>query len=168
MALTLILMRHAKSAWDDPKLDDFERTLNDRGRRSALAIANWLVGTGYLPDVVLVSSATRTVETWQRMAPKMPETATMESSPALYLAGPDILMNVLKSQSAPSVMMIAHNPGIAEFAERIVARKPAHPKFAQYPTGAITILQFEAERWSDIDWHSGQVVDFVVPRDLTG
>ena len=166
MSLTLILMRHAKSAWSDPSVDDFERQLNDRGRRSAPLIAEWLIGKGYLPDTVVVSGARRTVETWDRMTSRMPETATMESSPALYLAGPDIILNVLKSQKAPSVMLICHNPGIAEFAEEIVKTQSKHPDFARYPTAATTVIEFDAESWSDISWGSGTLLEVVVPRDL--
>ena len=166
MTLSLILMRHAKSAWDDPQADDFDRTLNDRGRRAAPLIAQWLVERGHLPDKVVVSSARRAVETWERMASLMPETATMESSPALYLAGSDIILGVLRSQTAPSVMVICHNPGIAEFARTIVKAPPDHPSFSRYPTAATTVISFEASSWSDVGWASGHVVDFVVPKDL--
>lgn len=167
MPLTLILMRHAKSAWNDPALDDFDRTLNPRGRAAAPAIAEWLVGKGYLPDTVLVSGARRTVETWERMAPVMPETATMESNPALYLAGPDIMLNVLKAQTAPTVAIIGHNPGIAEFAERIGKTQPQHPDFQRYPTAATSVIRFDIETWSKVDWFTGEFLDFIVPRDLT-
>lgn len=166
MPLTLILTRHAKSAWDDPALDDFERPLNGRGRSSALKLGNWLISNGYLPDTVLVSGARRTVETWARMSEKMPSTATMESAPALYLASADIIMNVLKARKSPVIMLIAHNPGIAEFARRIVSAPPHHEKFDKYPTGATSIIEFDTDQWKAIDWKSGRLIDFVVPRDL--
>lgn len=167
MPLTLILMRHGKSDWNDPVMDDFERPLNARGRKSAPEIAKWLVAKGYLPDIVVVSGARRTVETWQRMAGHMPETATMESSPALYLAGSSVILNVLKSQRAPCVMLICHNPGIADFATSIVRQVPDHPDFTRYPTAATCVIDFEAERWAEVGWSSGTLTDFVVPRDLT-
>ena len=166
MDLTLILMRHAKSSWDDPAQDDFDRPLNGRGRRSAPAIAEWLVDKGHLPDIVLVSGARRTVETWERMAATMPETATMQSAPALYLAGPETILNVLKSQNAPVVMMIGHNPGFAEFAAEMADTPPDHPKFAQYPTAATTVLTFAAPSWADVEPRTGTLAAFTVPRDL--
>ena len=166
MSLTLILMRHAKSSWDDPALDDFERSLNGRGRKAAPAIAHWLVEKGYLPDAVLVSSARRTVETWERMSTIMPETATMESNPALYLANSDIIMGVLKSQTSPVIMLIAHNPGIGDFAERVVDRSPKHPKFRRYPTAATTVVEFDATSWDGIKWGQGRTAEFIVPSDL--
>lgn len=166
MALTLILTRHAKSAWDDPALDDFERPLNGRGRSSAVKIGQWLAGQGHLPDIVLVSSARRCGETWSRMANLLPSTATMESVPALYLASADIIMNVLRAQNAPAIMLIAHNPGIGHFASSILSDQPTHEKFDKYPTGATTVVSFDAPTWRDIEWGTGSLVDFVVPREL--
>lgn len=166
MALTLILVRHAKSSWDDPLQDDFDRPLNGRGRKSARAIAEWLARQGYLPDVVLVSGARRTVETWQRMAMKFPETAVMESVPALYLAEPKVILDVLRTQTAPTVMLIGHNPGFGFLATSLATTLPAHPKFAQYPTAATTVFSFSAESWAEVEPGTGQVADFMVPRDL--
>ena len=166
MALTLILTRHAKSDWDNPALDDFERPLNGRGREAALRIGKWLIAKGHLPDTVLVSGARRTVETWGRMSDLMPGTATMESVPALYLASADVILNVLRARQSPSIMLIAHNPGIGHFARRIARRGPENKRFDAYPTGATTVLEFDAAKWSDIDWGTGELVDFVEPREL--
>ena len=166
MTRTLILTRHAKSAWDDPSLDDFDRTLNGRGRKSAVAIGNWLVETGALPDIVLVSGARRTVETWGRMAAAFPATATMQSAPALYHGSASTILSVLRAQRAPTIMLIGHNPGIGEFAERIVHTPPDHPRFLDYPTAATTVITFDVAEWSDIAWGSGHAEDFVIPREL--
>ena len=166
MPLTLILTRHGKSAWDNPALDDFERPLNGRGRSSALKVGQWLIAEGHLPDTVLVSGARRTVETWGRMSEIMPTTATMVSEPALYLASADIILNVLRTRKSPVIMLIAHNPGIADFAEQILYQPPMHEKYARYPTAATTVIEFDANAWSDIGWGDGRLVDFVVPREL--
>lgn len=166
MTLTLILTRHAKSDWGDPALDDFERPLNGRGRTSALKLGKWIIEQGHLPDIVLVSGARRTVETWGRMSEAMPETATMESVPALYMASADIILNVLRARNSPVIMLIAHNPGIGDFARRIVGTPPDHPKFDIYPTGATTIIRFGAGNWSEIGWGTGEVMNFAVPREL--
>lgn len=167
MTLTLILTRHAKSAWDDPSLDDFERPLNGRGRSSASKLGKWLIAEGHLPDTVLVSGARRTVETWSRMAENMPATATMESVPALYLANAQTILNVLRARRSPVIMLIAHNPGIGDFASRILAAPPDHEKFTIYPTGATTVIEFDTNLWSDVGWGDGKLVDFVVPRELS-
>ena len=113
-------------------------------------VAAWLAEKGYLPDVVLVSGARRTVETWERMARHIPETAVMESAPALYLAEPNIILNVLGSQTAPTVMIIGHNPGFAMVAHALAKEPPNHPKFDQYPTAATTVFEFDTASWKDV------------------
>ncbi|MBL4558811.1 MAG: histidine phosphatase family protein [Rhodobacteraceae bacterium] len=65
-------MRHAKSDWGDPTRADHDRPLNRRGRRAAPLIGRWLAAQGAIPDAVLTSSARRTRETWDRMAPAFP------------------------------------------------------------------------------------------------
>ncbi len=168
MTLTLILTRHAKSSWDDLAQDDFDRPLNGRGRKAAPAIGAWLAENGYLPDEVVVSGARRTVETWSRMASELPETATMQSNPALYEASSDTIFGVIRSLSSPTVMLIGHNPGMGTLASRLVSAAPAHPKFAVYPTGATTVMTFDASDWKDIEYGSGRIADFAIPRELTG
>jgi phosphohistidine phosphatase len=63
-------------------------------------------------------------------------------------------------------MMIGHNPGIAEFAHRIVARAPLNPDFQRYPTGATLVVDFAADSWADVAWSMGSVDDFIIPREL--
>ena len=166
MTLTLILTRHAKSSWDDPALDDFDRSLNLRGRKSAPLIGRWLVERGYVPDVVVVSGARRTVETWEGMASTMPEATVLERDTALFHAGASTILGVLREQAAARVMLIGHNPGFADFANRIVLQPPRHDRFNDYPTAATTVIEFDRESWALVRWGSGKVQDFVVPRDL--
>ena len=166
MSLTLILMRHAKSTWDDPLLSDEERPLNDRGRAAAPLIARWLAEKGHVPQKVVTSAAVRTQETWARMAPMMPGEAALEVTPALYLAGAEMITNVIKTQTSSPLLILCHNPGIADFAERIVKTPPTHKDFRRYPTAATTVITFDARTWQDVTWHSGDVLGFTVPRDL--
>jgi phosphohistidine phosphatase len=168
VTLRLILTRHAKSSWDDPLLDDFDRTLNDRGEASADAIGAWLAGKGLVPGEALVSSARRTRETWARIAAALSSEVPARFEQRLYHAGPDTMLKVLRTATAPVAILIGHNPGMAEFAGRIVAAPPLHPRFADYPTAATTVIDFDAARWADVGWHGGRVADFVVPRELIG
>ena len=85
---------------------------------------------------------------------------------ALYLADPDTMRNVLAMAEGASVMMVAHNPGSASLARRLVAEAPDHGKFSHFPTGATAVIEFDADNWSDVQWKSGRVVEFVVPREL--
>lgn len=168
MSLTLILTRHAKSSWHDPTLEDFDRPLNGRGRRSADAVGAWLAEQDLVPEEVLVSGARRTVDTWSGIAAHMPRTAPMRGEPALYHASAPAMLGVLRTANAPLVMLIGHNPGMAEFAGRIVAEAPADPRFSDYPTAATTVIQFPVRSWREVDWGQGQVLAFLAPRDLIG
>jgi phosphohistidine phosphatase len=168
MTLRLILTRHAKSAWDDPTLQDRDRPLNARGLRAAADLGAWLASRGHVPDEVLSSDALRTRQTWAGISPALPGTPEAALKPALYLAGPDVMLAVLRHAKGRVVMMLGHNPGIAEFAARIVARAPLHEGFAHYPTGATLVVSFEAEDWAEVGFGQGAVRDFVVPRDLEG
>ncbi len=163
MSLTLILMRHAKSSWDSPTLADHDRPLNKRGRKSALAIAGWLRDNGWLPDEVLCSSSARTRETWDRMDLQADKVCLHRS---LYHADPEDMLNELSGATEPTVLMLGHNPGIAEFAHRVVHNVPENLRFQDYPTCATTVIQFDITDWADIDWHSGDILGFVTPREL--
>jgi phosphohistidine phosphatase len=164
----LILTRHAKSSWDDPLTPDHDRPLNERGKAAAADLGQWLASRGYVPDEVLCSDALRTRKTFSGIAPALPGAPVLALKPALYHAGPDVMLAVLKHAVGATVMMIGHNPGIAEFAGRLVQRAPANPAFGRYPTGATLVADFPVESWADVGFGTGVTVDFVVPRELVG
>lgn len=162
----LILTRHAKSSWDDPAMADHDRPLNERGKAAAADLGVWLASRDYVPGEVLCSDALRTRKTWSGLAPALPGTPVLHLKPALYHAGPDVMLAVLKHASEDCVLMIGHNPGIAEFAARLVARPPANPEFNRYPTGATLVADFAVESWAEVGFGQGTVVDFIVPREV--
>ncbi|MTI03190.1 histidine phosphatase family protein [Roseibium sp. RKSG952] len=163
MTHTLILTRHAKSSWNHPGLTDHDRPLNKRGRKSATAIGDWLKRHSYLPDEVLSSSSTRTRETWDGMGL---EASNIRFTQDLYHADPAQMLNILATAQGATVLMLGHNPGIAEFAERVVKKALDHPRFFDYPTCATTVIRFDFLGWEDLHWHSGKVQDFIIPREL--
>lgn len=166
MTLRLILTRHAKSSWDDPLQDDHDRPLNKRGQKAAPMVAEWLATNGYLPAEVVTSTARRTLETWERMAPAFPEDTVMRREPALYHAPAERMLKVLRDCAATPVLMLGHNPGIADFAARLLSTPPAHGKFDAYPTCATLVAEFDLTDWADLEFGHGIAVDFVVPSDL--
>lgn len=163
----LILTRHAKSAWDDPLTPDHDRPLNERGKAAAADLGQWLASRGYVPQKVLCSDAVRTRQTWSGIAPALPATPVMELKPALYHAGPDVMLAVLRHAQADTVMMIGHNPGIAEFAARLVAHAPLNPEFDRYPTGATLVADFIIDSWDQVGFGMGATVDFIIPREIS-
>ena len=114
---TLILMRHAKSDWSTGEESDHARPLNRRGRASALALGNWLRGKGWLPDQVLCSTARRTRETLAGLGLEV----EADYRDALYHAEVEALLEAVRGATGGTVLIIGHNPGIGELAERLVA-----------------------------------------------
>lgn len=158
----LILTRHAKSAWDDPQLDDHDRPLNERGRRSARELGDFMASRGYEPEEVLCSSSRRTQETWEVIAAAPLEVRPLvRIEPGLYHASPDKMLTILRSASQPTVLMLGHNPGIAEFAAMLPARLPTQPEFRRYPTCATLVVDFQIDSWADVAPGLGSVMDFV-------
>ncbi len=158
----LILTRHAKSSWDDPAQDDHDRPLNSRGRRSARELGDWLASRGYEPEEVLCSTAARTRETWDTVfAAPLEVRPLVRDEPGLYHASPDQMLTLLRTASAPTVMLVGHNPGIAELAEILPARAPVDPEFRRYPTAATLVVDFQIDNWSELKPGQGSVLDFV-------
>ena len=137
------------------------------GHGAAADLGQWLASRGYVPGEVLCSDALRTRHTFSGIAPALPGTPILELKPALYHAGPDVMMAVLRHATAETVMIIGHNPGIAEFAHRLVAATPASPEFTRYPTGATLVVDFLLESWSEAAFGQGITVDFIVPNEIS-
>ena len=163
---TLIVTRHAKSSWNDPLLGDHARPLNDRGNESATAMGLWLKRQGYLPDAVLSSTAERCVQTWERIGKAMESIAEITYETALYHSSAEQLLKHVQSSTANTLMVLAHNPGIGDFAERLAMQNPDHEAFWRYPTCATTVLGFDVANWMEIGFGMGQVEEFKVPKDL--
>ncbi len=168
----LLLLRHAKSTWDDPRLSDHARPLNARGRRAAAAMAQAMRTLRLSPDIVLLSSARRTLQTLEALVP-FEDGPLVEPMDALYLAPWQALLGVLRGlpETARSVLLIAHNPGLHELALALLGPEaeasPAAQRLAEgYPTG--TLVEFVcAGPWHSLESGGGKLVRFVTPRDLT-
>ncbi len=158
----LILLRHAKSSWNNPEVADIDRPLNKRGKRAATDIGAWLKAEGWIPDEVLCSPARRTRETLERLhigvAPSLRD--------GIYEAPPGALLSAVQGAVGSTVLMVGHNPGIGALAQILATAKPDHVRFDDYPTAATTVLRFELEAWRDIQPGSGEVLAFLTPHDL--
>lgn len=182
---TLLILRHAKSSWRDPGLDDHDRPLNDRGRRAASRMGRYLHDEALRPDVVLCSTARRTRETLERLLRSWSPEPANESRDGpsdrpeiryderLYLAGADQLLAVLARQepSVATVLLIGHNPGLAELAVRLVGE--GDPGLidglrGKLPTCGLVEIGFDRAGWRDLEAGGGRLLRFVRPRDLSG
>jgi phosphohistidine phosphatase len=173
MMRQLLLLRHAKSAWDDPALSDHARPLNARGRKAAAAMALAMRDFGIVPDVVLVSSARRTLQTLEAFAP-FEQGALVEPLDALYLASWQQMLDVIRRvpETARSVMLVGHNPGLHDLAMGLADPNasakdaPMLRRLAEgYPTGALAEF-LVATPWQLLESGTGRLVRFVVPGDL--
>ena len=163
--LTLILTRHAKSDWVEGQ-SDHDRPLTARGRTDALALGRHLAAQGPTPALTLCSTAQRTQETAELITGALPE-HPQRLLADLYHAGPLAMLTALRQADAPVVLMVGHNPGIASFAGKLLARHHDDPRFDSYPSGATTIITFENANWPALEFGAGQLQSFIVPRDLT-
>lgn len=164
----LILTRHAKSSWDDPAIADRDRPLNGRGHRSAAELGLWLASRDYLPDEVLVSDAARTRETWEVVARSLPAPPAAQVLPELYHAEADAMLDRLRSATGHCVMMLGHNPWLADLAALLPAQPPVSADFARYPTTATLVVDFQIGNWAEAAPGEGSVLDFFVPAERGG
>jgi phosphohistidine phosphatase len=165
----LWLLRHAKSSWDDPEMEDVDRPLAPRGARAADRMRDYLDAEGIRPDLVLCSSALRTRETLGRVLPGLGPELTVRIEPSVYSFEADQLLDRLRELPANvgSVMLIGHNPAMQELASLLAARGDRlHELRKGFPTAALAELDFPIDAWDELTPGSGRLERFIVPREL--
>ncbi|HEY4943141.1 MAG TPA: histidine phosphatase family protein [Rhizomicrobium sp.] len=171
----LLLLRHAKTVPQGPGIDDHERELMSRGRDDAPKIGRYIQKCGYAPDLIVASTARRTVETVELVTDELTGTQRIDYLEALYLAEPEIILSIVRlaPDKLKSLMVVGHNPGMEQVAAAL-AREPVKRKERdrydlieeKFPTAALAVLDFDVARWRDIAPGEGALKDFVRPRDL--
>jgi phosphohistidine phosphatase len=170
--LTLTLLRHAKSSWDDPALDDHDRPLAKRGTKAAPEIAKYLKHEELLPNLILCSGAVRTRATLALILAEVGRPAPeIRYDDTLYLAAPETILQRIQSVEPDHthVMVIGHNPGMHALALELTGggeRKAVAALATEFPTAALAVLTFDAAQWRDIKTASGRLEHFVTPRRL--
>ena len=175
--LTLSLLRHAKSGWDDPSLKDVDRPLAVRGRKAAPIVGAFMAANGIAPDLVLCSPSVRTRETLDLVSKQFTRALKVKFEAVLYLAsGETMLAHVQavkgRGKTMPKhVLLIGHNPGLQDLALTLMTRQPEHAGdrralSANLPTCALVVLDFDAERWRDVMPDGGRMRHFVTPKRL--
>ena len=168
---TLILLRHAKSDWGDPSLADFDRPLNDRGRKVAPRVGEWLREEGFAPDLVLCSAAKRAQETLALVAHAVGGEVPVRSEQDLYMADPDRILAIIRSSpdNVERLLVIGHNPGIEQLAIGLAGdgKKKALQRIQKkYPTGAAAVIEYDTDRWGEVAPGAGRLRAFVRPKDV--
>ena len=159
----LLILRHAKSSWSDASLDDWQRPLNERGRRDAPRVGDLLRNRSLVPDVIITSDAVRARTTAQAVAEAAGYTRELVVEPSLYHATPDEVIAVLNSvpDQARSVMIVGHNPGLEGVVQQLTG------EYHGLTTAALVQVAVPIARWSELDGTTAaSVVDTWQPKDL--
>ena len=161
---TLLVLRHAKSSWDEPALDDHERPLNPRGWRDAPRMGELVRECGLIPDVVLSSDAVRARLTAEAVAEVAGYAGEILLDPRLYMAGPADILSLLPSvrQNAETVMIVGHNPGLEQLVEQLTGERH------DLPTAALAQIGLSIDQWRDLRLSiRGTLVGLWRPKELT-
>ena len=166
---TLVLFRHAKSAW--PDVPDHERPLASRGIRAAPVMGRWLRDAGLVPDLVLCSTARRARETWQFAQTGLAAAPTVSFEDRIYGEDAAELLALIREvpPATGTLLLIGHNPAIEDLALMLAAPSPGPGDLermrAKFPTAAIAVLRFGGT-WHDLAPGRARLTAFVTPGDL--
>ncbi len=168
---SLVLMRHAKSAWDLGIKSDHLRPLNERGRRAVPVIGSYLTELDFVPDLVLCSTAIRTRETLDRLLRDFDHPPTVRYEQMLYLATRDEVLGRLRGLGKRwrRVLVIGHNPGLQDLAAYLAgeADKAVAGRIAdKFPTAALALLDCALETWADLAPGTVRAARYVTPKQL--
>jgi phosphohistidine phosphatase len=144
---TLLLLRHGKSSWDDPELEDYDRPLANRGQRGSKLIGRWLQKSGLKPNVVLCSTAVRARETWAIVSEQLSKAPPVDWLGELYHCPVEGFVNVLRQlpASVSTVLIVGHNPGMEDLLARLCGERK------KFPTATLARLECEIDEWGDFD-----------------
>jgi phosphohistidine phosphatase len=171
----LILLRHAKSSWDNADLSDSARPLSKRGERTAPLMGRVMAREGYIPDRILCSTAKRAVETGKLVIAALTRKPDYQELEELYMATPREILATIGEQAgnADSILVIGHNPGLGDLATWLVnegkARDISRLK-EKFPTAGLAVIDLPVDNWRDLsdsavrNW-GGRLIRFATPRD---
>ena len=162
---TLLLLRHAKSSWEYPELQDWERPLNKRGRKDAPKMGKWLKKNFNKPDLVLTSHSVRTLATISKAGKELGlKGKDYLPEPRLYHASPSTLWDIIRSfpDHENTAIVVGHNPGLTEFANEICPDNSVD----NIPTCGAYAVKFRCSEWKDANQDNSEFLFFQYPKNL--
>ncbi len=162
------LLRHAKSDWDDMSARDFDRGLNDRGRKGAALIGEHIREHGIDWAVMVASPAERVKRTIAHAFPH--DTPVFDER--LYLASAETILDTVvdHAREADAVLAVGHNPGMQDVLLNLVTPENENDLFdkasAKFPTATFAVFECDIDDWSELKKGCGKLVHFARPRDL--
>jgi phosphohistidine phosphatase len=164
----LMLLRHAKTERPEPGERDRDRKLTKRGHADAPLIGAYMAHHGLLPDLALVSPATRAEETWALVAKVLPKGTRVVKEEGIYNASRDKLMGIIrKARDAHVLLVVGHNPGLHELAVSLVASGDVEARERvneKLPTSGLVVIDLPFDDWSRLHPNAGRLERFVSPR----
>lgn len=160
---TLLILRHAKSSWANMQLTDYERPLNNRGKRDAPRMGKLLREQDLMPDLILTSSAERALATAEAVALASDYEQEIKYTRSFYHADPEPYIEALQQldDSYERVMVIGHNPGIEELVEELTGL------WERMPTAALAQVALPINHWHELDEEiTGELVNLWRPKEL--
>lgn len=161
---TLYIIRHAKSSWDDPVPDDFNRPLNDRGRRDAPRMGKRLKEKEITPDLLITSPAARAFATCQAIGEILQfPSQNINVEETLYHASPDQILKIVHSvdDQHDVILLFGHNPGLTDFANELRDDK----KFIDnIPTCGVVGFTCNVDRWKEVQFGKAKLILFDFPK----
>lgn len=163
---TLYIVRHAKSSWDDPELDDLDRPLNNRGMKDAPRMGKRLKEKEVTPDIMLSSPAERALATCKALADVLKfDEKKIKTDKRLYHANEDQILKVIRElkdsprDSEEVAMIFGHNPGLTEFANLLL-----NQYIDNIPTCGVVAAKLPVKHWKDVTLGCGEMLFFDFPK----
>lgn len=143
---TLLLLRHAKSSWDDDNLPDHDRPLNERGRRDAPRIGKILRREDLIPDLIISSTAVRAVATAKKVASAASFEGEIRHAEKLYLAEPGEYIALARQvpDEIGTLLLVGHNPGIEGLVQWLTGQDE------RMPTAALACIRLPIAAWKEL------------------
>jgi len=165
--LTLYVMRHAKSSWDDPDLSDYDRPLNKRGKHNAKLMKKVMKKNKMFFDLAYVSGAKRTRETFRHIQDLCLK--HVEFKKEYYLATSEEILNSITSSddNHKSILILNHEPTVKNLVQRLCSnfKNVENFMFVKFSTAAIATIKFNKLTWSEIEYGNGILDGFIKPKD---
>lgn len=163
---TLLLLRHAKSSWEDRSLSDHDRPLNERGKRDASRMAQLLRDEGLWPERILSSTARRARRTAELLLADPEEDTSGDDTEVrylseLYMADPEDYLGAVRrvGGQAESVLVVGHNPGLEMLLQSLIG------EWHRLPTAALARIDLPIDTWTDLEPGGGVLAGLWRPKE---
>lgn len=170
---TLTLLRHAKSGWDDPVARDFDRPLNEKGKKAARTMGRKAQELNLTADRLIASPAARVMQTLESFFEGLGRIIDPVWDKRIYLASSSTLLDIIRETDASvdHLMLVGHNPGLEDLILDLVADDGSSPLRdiveVKYPTACLAQLSWEGSDWQSLGPNSGLHIDTLTrPRDV--